>query len=157
MTIAIRLMDDINLAEVAQLFHDAWHETQAHLQDPRKARHRDIGFFQERMKCRANTVVAYRGDQLAGFVSWTGNALNSLFVQKGFRNQSVGLLLMSHAETAMFAAGHTQLELDCVFGNDGAKRFYERHGWELDRIAMHEREKPEGIIFTRLWRMVKRA
>ena len=155
MRIELRPLDDTNRADAARLFHDTWHETQAHLQHPLKVKFRGPDFFMERMKGRANTVVACDVTQLVGFVSWTGNALNSLFVHRDYRNQYIGLLLLRHAEAAMFAAGHQQLELDCVYGNDAAKRFYERHGWRLDRIAMDEREKPEGIIFTKLWKMVK--
>jgi GNAT superfamily N-acetyltransferase len=153
--ITLRPVDDNNREAVAMLFHDTWHETQAPLQNPLKAKYRGLEFFLERMKGRAETVAAYDGDRLAGFVSWTGASLNSLFVHPDFRNHNVGLILLQHAEKTMFAAGHAELELDCVAGNTAARRFYEKHGWRLGRIDMHRQEKPEGIVMTELWMMVK--
>jgi ribosomal protein S18 acetylase RimI-like enzyme len=154
-SIELRSLEDGNRLQVAQFFHDVWHETQAALQPPEKAKYRDLAFFLERMNGRAHTVIAFCDKQIAGFVSWTDNHLNSLFVHGDVRNSGVGLKLMRNAEASMFAAGQYQLELDCVYGNDAAKRFYERHGWKLDCIATDERDKPEGVIFTKLWIMVK--
>jgi GNAT superfamily N-acetyltransferase len=148
-------VNEANRAAVARLFHDAWHETQAPLQDPVKVKYRGIGFFEDRLRSRSNTCAAYGNDQLAGFVSWSDDALNSLFVHKDFRNQGVGFKLLKFAEEQMFNVGHARIELKCVYGNTAAKRFYERHGWRADRIAVDEREKPEGVIFSKLWMMVK--
>jgi ribosomal protein S18 acetylase RimI-like enzyme len=154
-SLELNSLDDGNRLQVAQFFHDVWHESQAALQPPEKAKYRDLTFFLKRMNDRAHTVIAFYGKQIAGFVSWTDHQLNSLFVHRDFRNGGVGLRLLLHAEVQMFAAGQSQLELVCVFGNDAAKRFYERYGWKLDRIVMDEREKPEGAIFTKLWILVK--
>jgi GNAT superfamily N-acetyltransferase len=151
----LKKLDDANRLAVAQFFHNVWHDTQAPLQPPEKARYRDLAFFADRMSGRASTVAAYRGHQLAGFVSWTQNKLNSLFVHRDLRGRGVGLQLMRHAETAMFKAGHPHLELDCVVGNEAARRFYERHDWHLKAIATDQREKPEGMVFTQIWTMVK--
>jgi GNAT superfamily N-acetyltransferase len=153
--IELRAVNDVTSAHVAKFFHDVWHETQAQLQHPAKAQYRDEAFFYDRMQGRANTVAAYSANQLAGFVSWTDSKLNSLFVHKDFRNQSVGLQLLQLAEKDMLTHGHQKFELNCVCGNDGAKRFYERHGWRLSHIEMHEREKPEGLIVQKVWLMVK--
>jgi GNAT superfamily N-acetyltransferase len=139
-SVELRHLDDSSRLEVAQFFHDVWHETQAPIQPPEKAKYRDVAFFLARVNGRANTIAAYNGEQLAGFVSWTDNRLDSLFVHRKYRGHGVGLKLMHHAETAMFEAGHSELVLDCVYGNDAAKRFYERH---------------EGIIFTKLWMLMK--
>lgn len=142
-------------ADVATLFHDAWHETQAPLQHPLKARHRDNQFFLDRLEGRAQTIVARSKGELVGFASYTKNKLNSLFLVNKFRNLGIGLALLQRAENDMRANGHVVLELDCVEHNDAARRFYERHGWRLQKTFVDERQKPEGVIFQNIWLMVK--
>jgi putative acetyltransferase len=153
--IAIRPMRADEAASVAQLFHDCWHETQAPLQPPLKAKYPDVAFFLERLLGRANTDVAHSNGTLAGFASYTGEMVNSLFVARDHRNRGVGFLLLRHAEQAMQQAGHAKLTLQCVENNHAARRFYERHGWRLEVVTTDRRDKPEGEIFTNIWQMTK--
>ena len=142
--------------ETARLFHSVWHETQAQLQDPRQARARPLAFFAARIETRfATTLVGVANGHLAGFVTWTGNILNSLFVKPEFRGLGIGEALCHRAEEEMAKTGTTQFDLDCICGNTAGRRFYERQGWRVSHIETLENETPEGPCKTQAWRMIK--
>ena len=84
-SLIIRPVQPDEAGALARLFHDVWHETQAQLQDPRQARARPLAFFAARIESRlGTTLVATSNGHLTGFVTWTGNMLNSLFVKPEF-------------------------------------------------------------------------
>ncbi|MDE2385830.1 MAG: GNAT family N-acetyltransferase [Alphaproteobacteria bacterium] len=142
--------------QVARLFHAVWHETQSHLQDPRRGRFRDLAFFQNRVSERsARTIVASSQPDILGFACWTGTELNSLFVASSARCLGLGSVLLEAAESAMRSAGATHLSLDCLVGNQLARRFYERHGWQVTGERNWEDETPEGPAWAKSWTMVK--
>lgn len=148
--------DEGQIEELARFFHNIWHETQASLQDPRKAKYRSILFFRNRVEQRAKTtLVALADNQIIGFVCWTNGSLNSLFVKVDFRSQGIGERLCQMAEREMALTGAPHFELDCVYGNFAGRRFYERQGWRVKREDVSVDETPEGKIETRHWLMVK--
>lgn len=148
--------DEGQIEELARFFHNIWHETQAPLQDTRKAKYRPILFFRNRVEQRAKTtLVALADNHIIGSVCWTNGSLNSLFVKVDFRGQGIGERLCQMAELEMALTGATHFELDCIFGNFAARRFYERQGWRVDREDVSIDETPEGEIETRHWMMVK--
>jgi ribosomal protein S18 acetylase RimI-like enzyme len=142
--------------EVAELFHRVWHETQAHLQDPRIARHRDLAFFRNRVAERAGrTIIALENGSCAGFSVWTGGHLNSLFVAPELRCRGIGALLCAEVERQMARTGASQFDLDCIEGNWLARRFYERQGWRVEALVTMENETAEGAFGVGVWKMVK--
>lgn len=149
-------LDTTQHEELAKHFHDIWHETQAPLQDPRKAKYRPVEFFRDRVDRRTkSTLVAVSDGRIIGFVCWAGGSLNSLFLKSEYRNQGIGEQLCQLAEREMALTGATKFELDCVFGNHAARRFYEGQGWRVDREDVSIDETPEGRVETRHWIMVK--
>jgi GNAT superfamily N-acetyltransferase len=156
MVITIQKLEQHQIEQVAQLFHDVWHETQAPLQDPRKAKIRDLAFFGNRIAKRvSNTAVAMKHQEVIGFTSWFQGSLNSLFIAKEYRGVGVGSLLYAEAVRQMTHSGATQFELDCVVGNFAARAFYERRGWRIHEELQTEDETPEGRCVTSSWMMVK--
>jgi GNAT superfamily N-acetyltransferase len=144
------------IEKTARLFHRVWHETQARFQDPRIARYRDLDFFLKRVAERqARTLVAIRDDHCRGFAAWTGPKLNSLFVDGASRRLGIGGLLCDEAEKRMAADGWTEYCLDCLEGNDAARRFYEARGWRVASLEVLKSETPEGLCRVGAWRMMK--
>ena len=156
MNIKINHLRPQDQAATALLFYNVWHETQAQLQDPRQARARPLTFFAARIESRfATTLVAVANRHIAGFVTWTGGMLNSLFVKPEFRGLGIGEALCHRAEEEMAKTGATQFELDCICGNTHGRRFYETQGWRVSHIETLENETPEGLCQTPAWRMIK--
>ena len=58
--------------------------------------------------------------------------LQFIAVDKGLRGDGVGSVLMDSFEERARASGSTQLSLDVSAKNAGARRFYERRGWNVE-------------------------
>ena len=143
-------------AALSVLHHDTWHETQAPLQDPRIAKYRGLSFFTTRGAERwPRTLVAESQGQLAGFACWTGAHFNSLFLAPGFRSGGIGSALLKASEIKMEKTTPRPFDLYCIFGNDAARRFYERHDWRLSQTVDRIAETPEGPALVKTWIMTK--
>jgi GNAT superfamily N-acetyltransferase len=154
--LAIVPLDPARIEETAYLFHRVWHETQSRFQDPRIARYRDLDFFLKRVAERqARTLIAIEDDSCVGFATWTGAKLNSLFVEGLARGRGIGGMLCEKAEKRMAVDGWTELYLDCLEGNDAARRFYEARGWRVASLEVLKSETPEGLCQVGAWRMMK--
>lgn len=152
----IRAMQPNEREAVAQLFHDVWHETQAKLQDARKAAIRGYDFFKGRVDMlEVRTLVAVTEGQIIGFARWTPGHIHSLFVGQSHRGKGVGESLCD----AVVAANHVEnggpLRLDCVEGNWAARRFYERQGWRVTDTIDSIDQVPSGQIVVRHWAMLR--
>ncbi len=151
-TIRLARADEVDA--VAALYHEVWHATQAHLMPPEVAAARDLAFFRRRVAGYADPVlVAAVSGALAGFAARKGAYLEALFVRA--RGRGAGAALLAASEAAMRAAGEAEATLLCMVGNDGARRFYERHGWALTGEVELPVEGPAAPLTARAWRMVK--
>ena len=65
-------------------------------------------------------------------------------------------MILSHAEEAMSEAGARILHLQCRTGNDQARRFYEKHGWQVaEEVLIPDAIRREGEPPPSIWKMVK--
>jgi ribosomal protein S18 acetylase RimI-like enzyme len=79
----------------------------------------------------------------------------SLAVEAGFRGHGIGSQLLALAETKARAAGLTKCSLGVEAGNDGARRLYERVGYQMvETIRVRALER--RIAYPGFHRMVKR-
>ena len=94
---------------------------------------RDAAYFTQAF---ATALASMRVAEVAGhilaFAKVTGRHLDMLFTAPAAQGSGVGATLLASVE----AAGVNTLE--CFRDNNGARRFYERHGWRLARA--YERE-----------------
>ncbi len=58
--------------------------------------------------------------------------LHAIAVDKELRGDGVGAVLMDSYEERARASGSTRLSLDVSAKNEGARRFYERRGWNVE-------------------------
>jgi GNAT superfamily N-acetyltransferase len=152
----VRAMQPDERPIVTQLFHDVWHETQAKLQDQRKAAIRGYDFFKSRVDMPSvQTLVAVEDASIIGFVRWEPGHLHSLFVAQDQRGKRVGEKLCEAIIIANASDGGGPLQLDCVVGNWAARHFYEHHGWRLKETTDHVDETPDGQIIVKHWVMLR--
>jgi ribosomal protein S18 acetylase RimI-like enzyme len=97
----------------------------------------------ERALVEDDILAAFAGDRLIGFAQFgalrlavdrpagQGRELRRLHVHANHRNSGVGARLMTAALAAMRAAGAAEFYRDVWEPNAGARRFYERHGFEV--------------------------
>jgi putative acetyltransferase len=83
--------------------------------------HQNFGIWL--IKATDVTVARIQGD-VAGFIARREYEVHSLYVAGGQRNQDIGARLLEHAKSAQ-----DHLELWTFQANDGARRFYARHGF----------------------------
>jgi putative acetyltransferase len=131
---SIRPADDADMAAVADLWHEGWHDGHAgHVPDGLTAA-RTLTAFHERTPSRvAETAVAVAEDgSLQGFVMVVDDEVEQVFVARSARGTGLASDLLVEAERRVAAGGHTSAWLAVVVGNARARRFYERQGW-VDR------------------------
>lgn len=127
----IRPAEPADMAPVADLWHEGWHDGHAgHVPDGLTAA-RTLAAFHERTPARVDdTTVAVADDgTLLGFAMVAGDEVEQVFVSRAARGTGVAATLLADAVTRIAAAGHRSAWLAVVAGNARARRFYEKHGW----------------------------
>jgi ribosomal protein S18 acetylase RimI-like enzyme len=64
--------------------------------------------------------------------------VENLYVRAGSRNEGVGSELLSAAETELSERGADVISLGVMAANEAARRFYERHGYDVYRVEMEK-------------------
>jgi ribosomal protein S18 acetylase RimI-like enzyme len=80
---------------------------------------------------RAELWVADEGGRVVGFAGVSGSELTHLYVDPSAQDSGVGSALLDHVKSLC----PERLELWVFQENEGARRFYERHGFELIRLT----------------------
>ncbi|GAB3025457.1 GNAT family N-acetyltransferase [Natronobiforma cellulositropha] len=62
--------------------------------------------------------------------------LSNIYVVPEARNRGVGTALLETVEDALAERGATVVMLEAMASNEGARRFYRRHGYETYRVGM---------------------
>ncbi|MGX1196841.1 GNAT superfamily N-acetyltransferase [Parvibaculum sp. MBR-TMA-1.3b-4.2] len=142
-----------DIPALAFVWKDSWYESHAALSFGKEP---DQTYFEARAaKLLPDCLIARKEGEPVGLVSWQENELYQLFVLPGVYGGGLAAELIERAETAMREAGHKQLFLLCRVGNDRARAFYEKQGWQVAQLA----DSPEGSVIGYLedamWRMEK--
>ena len=120
-----------DMAAVADLWHEGWHDGHAGRVPQGLTELRTVEAFHERTPARvADTAVAVSDDgELQGFVMVVGDEVEQVFVGRAARGSGLAVSLLDEAERRVAAAGHPVAWLAVVAGNARARRFYEKQGW----------------------------
>jgi putative acetyltransferase len=127
----IRPAEDADMAAVAELWHEGWHDGHAgHVPDGLTAA-RTLEAFRARTPARVgDTTVAVSDDgRVHGFVMVVGDEVEQVFVGRGARGSGLAADLLAVAEGQVAAQGHPVAWLAVVVGNARARAFYAKHGW----------------------------
>lgn len=95
---------------------------------------------------RCHVLLAERGGEALGMVSYSyapsfyhaadACLINELVVRPSARNEGLGSRLLERVLRLAQAHGCAEVSLSVMNTNAAAQRFYERHGFEADAIAM---------------------
>jgi putative acetyltransferase len=89
---------------------------------------RDAAFFAERFASAwEGMLVACSGEALVGFLLMSDGHIDMLFMDPAASGRGGGACLLREAER------RGAKSLECFRGNHAARRFYERHGWRIER------------------------
>ncbi len=153
---AIRRASPADMSGAAELVHTVWHEHEAQFVPEVIHPYRTVAFFAERLATMEGVFVAPdEKDFLVGLSAWQGNYLDFLMIRAEFRSAGIGAALLRATEDEIRQASHQSATLLCMVGNEGARRFYERHGWRwLGEVEIQVPLGADRIKQTR-WQMEK--
>lgn len=151
MTVAVEPAGTDRVDELADLWVDLADGQRAHGSHLRAAENREA--VREALAHHAVTgdlLVARDGEEVLGFASArpaTGGyeldvdrgVVENLYVVPDRRDAGVGARLLAAAEEGLLEAGCEVVSLETMADNDGARRFYRRHGYEPHRIELEKR------------------
>ena len=128
---SIRPAVPVDMAAVADLWHEGWHDGHAGRVPDGLTAARTLAAFHERTPPRvADTTVAVSDDgAVVGFVMVVGDEVEQVFVARTARGTDLAAALLTAAERRVASAGHPAAWLAVVAGNARARRFYEKQGW----------------------------
>lgn len=97
-----------------------------------------------------NTLLVARRDGIVGFVMFTvedgtyeqdldRGIVENIYVDPAARNEGVGTALLRAAERRLAERGADTVALEVMAGNDAARRFYDRQGYEPNRLELEKR------------------
>lgn len=93
----------------------------------------------------SHALVAVVGAGLAGVVLTQDAFISDLWVRRSFRSKGVGAALLAGAEAEIAARGHRHASLHVIETNQRAVRFYNRHGWRMEKRLPHQ-TLPVGLL-----------
>jgi GNAT superfamily N-acetyltransferase len=105
----------------------------------------------ERLLERAELWVVEEEGRVIGFAGISGSELTHLYIDPSAQNRGVGSALLAHVKNLC----PERLELWLFQRNEGARRFYGRHGFELVRLtdgAGNMEREPDALYE---WRPLK--
>lgn len=94
-------------------------------------------------------LLVARRESICGFVMFsiehgefeqdvTRGIVENLYVEAGSRSEGIGSQLLSAAETELYERGANVVSLGVMAANEAARRFYERHGYDVYRVEMEK-------------------
>ena len=152
----VRDAEDIDIDQLATLWHQGWHDAHALILPAELTRLRTWASLRDRLhEALPNVrVVGASGDPL-GFCIVRGAELYQLYVSSRSRGSGVAVALIDDAETRLFESGIETAWLACAIGNDRAARFYEKRGWRRAGTMIAQAETGDGTFPLEVWRYEK--
>jgi putative acetyltransferase len=103
----------------------------------------DRDYFRRRVFADCAVWGAFAGGGLAGFIAFREGWIDQLYVLPGEQRRGVGRALLEVAKS-----NFPTLLLWTFQANEGARRFYEAHGFELAKLtdgAANEEREPDAL------------
>ena len=143
---------------VAAIWYAGWRDGHlGNVPDELTAARTEESFGERAVQHVADTVVALLGDEVAGFAMVIGDEVEQVYVAAAHRGTRVAGALLDEAERIVRDSGHDRAWLAVVAGNERARRFYERNGWNDEGLFDHKAPSELGPITVPAHRYVKRV
>ncbi|MCC0025006.1 MAG: GNAT family N-acetyltransferase [Hyphomicrobiaceae bacterium] len=84
----------------------------------------DLAFVSDIMLASCEVIAADSAGDIVGFAAHSADWLNHLYLLPGWTGQGIGTVLLDRVRQ-----GRNRLQLWTFQANQGARRFYERHGF----------------------------
>ena len=155
-TMDVRAAAETDIAHLATVWHDGWHDAHARLVPAQLTRLRTLESFAARLRAALRDVrVAGPLGAPAGFHMLKGDELYQFYVSAPSRGSGVAARLIADAEAQLAANGTRTAWLACAIGNERAARFYEKSGWHRARTVIVASQTSDGPFPLEVWRYEK--
>jgi GNAT superfamily N-acetyltransferase len=130
-SVRIRPALEDDLPQIVQLVVEVVGETYGHLFKELPPVPNDFGVW-------GACWSALIDDMVIGIGLACGDYIDDLWIKRAYRGQGIGTALLGALERQIAGQGHTTARLRVVAENEGARRFYMRHGWQELKLYPHE-------------------
>src|SRR5215475_10261228 len=152
----VRNAEEIEIDQIARVWHDAWRDAHLALAPPELTRLRTFETFRQRIAdAIAEVRVIGPVGAPVGLCMIKHDELYQLFVASAARGTGAAAALLADGEARLARCAVQTAFLACAIGNDRAARFYEKHGWRRVGNMMSRLETPEGELALEVWRYEK--
>jgi putative acetyltransferase len=136
--------DDVDA--VARIWHAGWADGHLGHVPPELVPHRQHKEqFVPRVRKRVeDTWVAESAGRVVGFVVVKHDEVEQMYVDRTARGTGVAAMLLRKGEAEIRSAGHRRAWLAVVAGNQRARSFYARLGWQDSGPIAYQAETPDG-------------
>jgi len=152
----IRAANEGEIEQLANLWHEGWHDAHASIVPAELAKFRTLESFRERLlEALPDIRVVGPPDAPVGFCIVKDAEVYQLYVSAGSRRSGVASALIANAEARLAASGVKTAWLACAIGNERAARFYEKHGWSRVGTMVNRLDPSSGHYPLEVWRYEK--
>lgn len=131
--ISIRRLAASELAEATDVWYRSLVVSIAYMRpEQRRREEEDKGFFREVVAVTREVWVAVVDGRIVGVLALDGGEVDRLYVAVGAQGRGIGSALLEHAK-GLRPQG---LTLVTHQRNEGARRFYERHGFVAGKLGL---------------------
>ncbi|WP_419998747.1 N-acetyltransferase family protein [Streptomyces boninensis] len=132
---------------VAVIWREGWDDGMRDHVNAALAAARTEASFRTRAERRVgDTVVIEVDGAVGGFFMTDGDELEQIFVDRAHRGTGLAAELLAAAEEHLAKAGHAEIWLAVVPGNERARRFYARNGWRDAGPHPYEAVAGDGML-----------
>lgn len=107
----------------------------------------DTGYFRDVVSQECDVWLAERGGQIVGLLAMRDDLIDQLFVGVGLQRQGVGTALLARAREL----SPDQLRAYTFQKNDAARRFFEKHGFQIIRAGISPPPENEPDLEYTWW------
>ncbi|EPC04017.1 hypothetical protein L861_01560 [Litchfieldella anticariensis FP35 = DSM 16096] len=152
----VRTAKEIELDQLASIWHDGWQDAHSRILPTELARYRTLESFKYRLQEALHNVrVAGSPSQLLGFCIIKDDELYQLYVSAEARGHGIAAMLLADAEERLSTLGVKTAWLACAIGNERAAKFYEKKGWRRVGNMISQLPTPDGHFPLEVWRYEK--
>lgn len=90
----------------------------------------DFAFIRDTVLPGQQVTVAEADNTITGFIAVHGDSITQLYLRPGWTGQGIGMRLLNEAVSPLAV-----VRLYCFQANTGARRFYERQGFEIEATS----------------------
>ncbi len=151
----IRHAEHSEIDHIANLWHEGWHDAHARIVPGELTKLRTLDSFVQRTTQHLKNTRVIESDGIQGMHITKDDELFQFYISPEARGTGTAKMLLEDAEQQIKSSGNSVAWLVCAIGNDRAAKFYQKHGWVLQRTVIEELETLDEVFPLEVWKFEK--